>query len=193
SGVQHLVVGGTCMAPFSSSTRVEGRCTTQIWSSRSTATFATWPRIQLPGSGFGQKGSTRKLGASSASACFCATANVAAVALAIATSSSNVLESCIGNSLEIAHDSEPAGEVERGASGWMSEFVCNCRLIERYLCPENCPAMLFACVDLKPASAAHDDSQLERHQGTVVTAGLAGTSRRMRSTSSAGRNISLTS
>ena len=39
-----------------------GRCTIQTWSFGPTSTPATWPTIQLWGSGFGQNGSTRNCG-----------------------------------------------------------------------------------------------------------------------------------
>ena len=58
AGAQHLLRGGLSVAPFSSSVSERGRCSTQTWSFESAATLATWPKIQLLGSGLGQKGST---------------------------------------------------------------------------------------------------------------------------------------
>jgi hypothetical protein len=48
--------GGFAVAPFSSSVRERGRCSTQTWSCSSTATPPIWPNSQLFGSGFGQDG-----------------------------------------------------------------------------------------------------------------------------------------
>src|SRR5712664_2497507 len=66
AGAQHLLRGGLSVAPFSSSVSERGRCSTQTWSFESTATLATWPKIQLLGSGLGQKGSTWNCGGSAA-------------------------------------------------------------------------------------------------------------------------------
>src|SRR3954469_10834722 len=62
AGAQHLLRGGLRVAPFSSSERERGRCSTQTWSLESTATLATWPKIQLLGRGLGQDGSTANWG-----------------------------------------------------------------------------------------------------------------------------------
>src|SRR6266576_6097532 len=66
AGAQHLLRGGLSVAPFSSSVRERGRCRTQTWSFESVATLATWPKIQLLGSGLGQNGSTWNCGGSAA-------------------------------------------------------------------------------------------------------------------------------
>src|SRR5471030_1906037 len=62
AGAQQLLRGGFRVAPFSSSERERGRCSTQTWSFESTATLATWPKIQLLGKGLGQNGSTVNCG-----------------------------------------------------------------------------------------------------------------------------------
>src|SRR6266481_4825593 len=68
AGAQHLLVGGLCVAAFSSLVRLFGRWITQTWSCPSTATPAAWPMIQLLGSVCGHDGSTWKRGMSLAKA-----------------------------------------------------------------------------------------------------------------------------
>src|SRR5262245_55749428 len=75
AAVQHLYSGGLFCAPFSSSSSVAGRWTIQMWSFLSMAMPDTWPRIQLPGRGFGQNGCGSKRGTSSARAACWATAS----------------------------------------------------------------------------------------------------------------------
>jgi hypothetical protein len=67
-GLAAFCSGGVNSAARSRGVSVSGRCTTQMRSYLSVAMPATWPRIQLFGSGFGQEASTWKRGTSSASA-----------------------------------------------------------------------------------------------------------------------------
>jgi len=66
AALQHLVCGGLACAPFSSSSRLAGRCKIQMRSSGPTAMPATCPRTQFSGSGFGQNGSGWNVGGASA-------------------------------------------------------------------------------------------------------------------------------
>src|SRR3954447_4677810 len=68
AGTQHAAAGGFEAAAFSRRDRLRGRCMIQTWSRSSTATPATWPSVQLFGSGFGQNGSTSNFGTSAAAA-----------------------------------------------------------------------------------------------------------------------------
>src|SRR5262249_156301 len=68
AGAQHLLVGGSSVAAFSSLVRLFGRWITQTRSCVSTATPAAWPMIQLLGSVRGHDGSTSKRGMSLAKA-----------------------------------------------------------------------------------------------------------------------------
>jgi len=55
--MQQLERGGVSEAPISSTVFEAGRCKTQMWSSRSTASPPICPTIQLFGNSCGQKGS----------------------------------------------------------------------------------------------------------------------------------------
>ena len=66
AGMQHFAARRIEAAAFSRRDRLRGRCMIQTWSRSSTATPATWPSVQLFGSGFGQNGSTSNFGTSAA-------------------------------------------------------------------------------------------------------------------------------
>src|ERR1700693_5349795 len=68
AATQHSERGGFCAAPSSSTVSEPGRCSTQMWFSRSTVSPPTCPIIQLFGSSLGHDASTLYAGASCANA-----------------------------------------------------------------------------------------------------------------------------